>query len=116
MLPFIEQNIMKNYIESGDVLVVTAAAEINSGDVVITGSLIGVSVADAAVGEKVAVNLKGVYSLPKKAADTIDQGQAVYWDTTPGEVTETSTDNTLIGYAFAAAGGSTTTVQVKLIG
>lgn len=105
---------MKNYIQKGDVITVTAAAAIESGDAVVVGTKVGVAVKDAAIGEKVAVSLEGVYELPKKAADNIAVGALCYWDADPGEITTTATDNTLAGIAFAAAGTSTTTVQVKL--
>jgi predicted RecA/RadA family phage recombinase len=107
---------MKNYIQKGDVITIVAAAAIESGDAVVVGAKVGVAVADAGIGESVAVALEGVYELPKKAADTIDQGQAVYWDADPGEITETSTDHILAGYAWVAAGAATTTVQVRLVG
>lgn len=107
---------MKNFVQEGDVITIVAAAAINSGDAVVVGSKVGVAVTDAEIGDSVAVALEGVYTLPKKAADTIDQGQVVYWDADPGEITETSTDNTVAGIAWAAAGGSTTTVQVRLVG
>ena len=107
---------MKNYIQKGDVITIVAAAAIDSGDAVLVGSKVGVAVTDAEIGDSVAVALEGVFSLPKKAADTIDQGQIVYWDADPGEITETSTDNTVAGVAWAAAGAATTSVQVRLVG
>lgn len=105
---------MKNYLQSGDVLTIPAPATIASGAVVIVGQLKGVAVADAASGAPVAVQTRGVFTLPKEAALAVTLGAAIYWDATPGVATTTATDNTLIGYAAAAAGASAATVDVKI--
>lgn len=105
---------MKNYLQSGDVLTIPAPATIVSGAVVIVGQLKGVAVTDAASGAPVAVQTRGVFTLPKEAAQAVTLGAAIYWDATPGVATTTATDNTLIGYATAAAGASAATVDVKI--
>jgi predicted RecA/RadA family phage recombinase len=56
----------------------------------------------------------GVYEVKKKTTDVITQGEALYWDATEGELTETATSNTFAGYAWEAAGNTATTVLVKL--
>lgn len=105
---------MKNFIESGDVLTIPAPAAVASGGVVVAGQLIGVAVSTAASGAAVAVQTRGVFDLPKAAALAIGLGAAVYWDATPGVVTTIATDNTLIGYATAAAPASAATLRVRI--
>jgi len=94
---------MKNFVSSGDVLTIPAPATVASGDVVIAGALVGIAAHDAASGDEVTIKLGGVYELPKVAAEAWTLGAAIYWDATAKKCTTTSTDNTLIGKAAAAA-------------
>jgi predicted RecA/RadA family phage recombinase len=106
---------MRNYVQRGDALTIPApAGGVSSGDAVLTGALFGVAAADAAEGDDVAVSVEGVFELPKKAADAVSVGAALYWDATPGELTITATDNTRVGYAASAASAGTATATIKL--
>lgn len=67
----------------------------------------------SAEGDIATVSLSGVFELPKEAPLVINQGDALYFDAAANEVNKTNTD-TPIGFAFAAAGSSDTTVQVRL--
>ncbi len=113
----------KNYIQKGEVMpwTVTGAA-ITSGQVVVLGSVIGISLGDYAVGDVAEIALCGVFEVPK-ATGAITQGAPVYWDadgnpagTTAGTgaATTTSDGNKLAGYAFAAAGSNDTTAIILL--
>lgn len=105
---------MKNFLHEGERITVTAGVGVSSGDLVVVGSRVAVACADIATGATGAAATEGVFTLPKKSTDVIAQGVPVYWDADPGEITTTATDNTLAGYAFAAAGGGTTSAQVKI--
>lgn len=94
---------MKNYIQEGDVLTVTAPAAVSSGDGVQVGSIFGVAMADAASGAQVAISREGVFSLPKVAATSWSQGDPLYWDDTNKEVTNTSNTGANIQVGAAAA-------------
>lgn len=104
---------MKNYIQKGDVITVTASADITGGSMVVVGSLVGIAVTDIANGAKGEVALEGVYEVGKEA-DDIAIGVKLYHKSSTGTVTTTATSNTFAGYAFAAAGTAATTVQLKL--
>lgn len=94
-----------NFIQTGEVLTVTAPGAVSSGDpVIISGSsaIIGVATHDAASGADVEIKTRGVFQLPLTAAGTPDPGDLIYWDATPGECTETATGNTLIGICHTA--------------
>ena len=93
---------MKNYICKGNVIEITAAAAIASGDGVAVGTMFGVATGDAAIGETCVVQLTGVVSLAKKTADTFTQGCKVYWDAANKYVTTTETGNTFAGWYFGA--------------
>lgn len=105
---------MKNFIQIGDVLDHTAAANLTSGQVVVMGARIGIAVTDIADGQSGAVRVKGVVELAKASADVVAQGALLYWSAVNGNLTVTSSGNTLAGYAAAAAGSGATTVRLHL--
>ncbi|PCH70215.1 MAG: hypothetical protein COC12_08575, partial [Rhodobacteraceae bacterium] len=84
---------MKNYVQPGNTLTFTAAADVASGDGVKEGALFGVAATSAATGEDFEADIVGVFDLPK-GSDTITKGAKVYWKASPGEVTTTATGNT----------------------
>ena len=76
---------MKNFVQSGRVLsVAAAAAAVASGQVVVVGSLIGVAAGPAAIGQPFEANLEGVYEVPKAAGSAWTQGQTLMWDASAG--------------------------------
>ncbi len=81
---------MKNYIQEGDTLEVTAPADTKSGDGVMVGKLFGVAAHSAKAGERVNIDREGVYVLPKVAAQAwATEGIPLYWDA--GAVTSDAT-------------------------
>jgi predicted RecA/RadA family phage recombinase len=104
----------KNYIQPGEVLDVTLSATITSGSGLLVGVRLGVALSDGVSGDTIAVQVKGVFNLPKLGTDVVAQGAALYWDNTNKRLTTTSTSNTLAGYATAAASGTATTVNIAL--
>lgn len=107
---------MKNYVQEGKTLTVTATAAVLSGDFVVVGAIRGVAAHDAASGERLEVVTEGVFTLPKVAADEIAVGDNVYWDAAAGKVTKTAGTGSkpLVGAAVRAAGNGAVTVDVKL--
>lgn len=107
---------MKNYVQPGDYLTLTATAAISAGDGVLAGSLFGVAATDAALGATFEAALTGVFDLPKTGSQAWTVGVAIYWDDTEKECTTVSTDNTLIGLAVQAVGSGAdeTTGRVRL--
>jgi predicted RecA/RadA family phage recombinase len=106
---------MKNYVQRGETVTLTAPASVLSGAGVLVGSIFGVAEYTAGSGDEVEVNLVGVFDLPK-AAGAITQGAKVYWDNTAKNVTTTASGNSLIGAAVAAAANGASTVRVRLNG
>lgn len=110
---------MRSYIQKGDVMPVTAAGAIASGDVVVTGALAGIAACDAALGESVEVSLTGVYAVP--VASAIAQGTRVYYDPENKVATASADDGgtpatafPALGYAFAASGAEDAVIAVRL--
>lgn len=105
---------MKNYIQRGDVLDVTLAADVASGGVVVAGELVGVATTAGVTGDVVSVNLCGVFEVAK-ATGAISLGAKVYWDAANSNATTTASGNKQIGHAWVAALSGDATVQVKLL-
>ena len=95
---------------------VTAPASVTSGGGVVVGNLFGIAAYDAGSGEEVEVSLVGVFEL-KKASGQINEGAAVWWNATNGEVSNVTGGGFYpIGVAVKAAGSSDTTCRVRLSG
>ena len=103
---------MKNFVQHGKTIVVTAGADIASGDLVTVGATVGVAAGSALNTEEVVLNLDGVYTLPKASATVIAQGAKVY--VASGLITTTVGSNVFVGYAHAAAGDGAVVVDVLL--
>lgn len=104
----------RKYIQPGEVIDHTAGSNLTSGAVVVMSTLVGVALVDIASGATGSVQIAGVFEINKLSTDVIAQGDLVYWDATPGEITTTSAGNTLAGKAVSAAGNGVLTVKVKL--
>jgi predicted RecA/RadA family phage recombinase len=107
---------MKNFVQKGETVTLTAPANVNSGDVVIVGSIIGVASISASSGSDVEVVTRGIFDLPKLTPLAIAQGTKVYWDATAKNVTNISTGNSLLGAATIAALSAATIARVRLNG
>lgn len=108
---------MKNYIQAGDVIEVTApAGGVTSGAPLLIGALFGVACTTAAAGIRVNLATRGVFDLPKLGTDTITEGQRVFFDAANDRITETAASNYAIGSATEAAGNGAATVRVRLDG
>lgn len=104
---------MKNYIEKGRILTVTAQAAVSSGDALLIGDILVVAVTSANIGDQFACDVRGVFELPK-AAVAINQGVAVYWDDVAKNITTVTAGNKQIGFAWSAQLAADPTIYVKL--
>ena len=59
----------KNYVQEGKVIPFTAAADVVSGQVVVVGTLAGVSLTDVAQGSIGQLAITGVWDIPAATAD-----------------------------------------------
>jgi len=103
----------QNHIAEGEVWDVPISATVASGSGIKVGSVIGVALGSGVNGDTIRVAVSGVWELPK-ASGAITQGAPLYWDDTNKRLTTTATDNTLAGYAYAAAVSGATVVRCKL--
>lgn len=109
---------MKNYVQPGNTITLTAPYAVTSGDGLLVGSIFGVAAGTAALGDPVETALEGVYDLKKVASQAWAVGDKIYWDNTAKQTTKTLTSNTLIGVATdVVAGGATDLIgRVRLNG
>lgn len=109
---------MKNYVQPGNTITLTAPYAVTSGDGLLVGSIFGVAAGTAILGDPVETAVEGVYDLKKVASQAWAVGDKIYWDNTAKNTTKTLTSNTLIGVATdVVAGGATDLIgRVRLNG
>jgi predicted RecA/RadA family phage recombinase len=106
---------MKNFVQEGDYLDITAPAEIESGEGVLIGDLFGVAVTDIANGAKGVLAVKGVYSIAKVTSDGGAAAWApAYWDATAKKVTGVASGNVQVGLFTEANLTADATARVLL--
>lgn len=76
---------MKNFIQDGEVINITAASDLTSGTAVAVGVLLAVPVTDIASGDVGAACINGVVELPKLKTADISAGDALTWDVSAGK-------------------------------
>lgn len=92
---------MKNFVESGEVLELTApSGGVVSGTAYLIGALVVVATVTAAEAAKFIAEVVGVVELPKVADEGWTENLKVYWDNSAKKVTLVSSGNTLIGTAY----------------
>jgi predicted RecA/RadA family phage recombinase len=95
---------MKNYVQPGNTITLTAPYDVASGDGLLVGAIFGVATGAAANGEAIEAALVGVFDLKKVGSQAWAVGDKIYWDNTAKETTKTVASNTLIGVAIEAVG------------
>lgn len=105
---------MKNYIQPGDHITITAGSTVASGDVVQAGQLLGIATDDAVMGQTLTIKTTGVFRVPKATSESWTVGALVYWNGTA--MTTTASTNTPAGCAVEAAGNDDTEGVVRLNG
>jgi predicted RecA/RadA family phage recombinase len=109
---------MKNYVQPGNTITLTAPYAVTSGDCLLVGAIFGVAAGIAILGDPVETAVESVHDLKKVASQAWAAGDKIYWDNTAEQTTKTPTANTLIGVATeAVAGGATDLIgRVRLNG
>lgn len=104
---------MRNFVQPGKVLTVTAVAAVKSGEFVKVGAIFGVAATDAKIGQEFELQTGEVFDLPKTSAQAWVVGDVIY-ATATGVMTTVSTDNTKVGVAVAVAANPSGTGRVRL--
>lgn len=99
---------MKNYVNEGKTLTITAGSDLTSGDVVAVGSnLVGVAQGDAANGSECVLVLEGAFTLP--AAIGVTAGDPVEWS---GSSFETVSTGAQVGVALTSENAATAVIKL----
>jgi predicted RecA/RadA family phage recombinase len=108
---------MKNFVQPGDTITLTAPADVAAGVCINNGVLAGVTITAAANGAPVECATRGVFELAKTSAQAWTVGQAIYLiPSTRTVTTATTAGNLLIGAAYAIADNPSSTGLVRLNG
>jgi predicted RecA/RadA family phage recombinase len=109
---------MKNFVQKGETLTLTAPYAVSSGGGALVGSIFGVAATDVASGDEGEFQVAGVFDLTREAGGSTgwSQGTLIYWNNTTKVITKTATSNKLIGVAVRAAADGDATGRVRLNG
>lgn len=88
---------MRNFIQIGNTISVTAPATVASGDALMVRDLFGIATADAESGKPLELLVAGVVRVP--ATGTILKGDLVYWDGSAVTTDDDSGANPRVGHA-----------------
>lgn len=113
---------MINYEQPGDVITITAGADIAAGAVVRVGALLGVACSAIANGASGEVKITGVFNVPKVSAAVIAQGERLVWDASAAAFDDSAATPATgdvsgeAAVAFEAAGNGVTEISVLFTG
>ena len=104
---------MKNFIQPGDVVTVTApTGGVTSGQLVIVSAIVGVAATTQPAGADVELATTGVFDLAKNPPNTLVAGGVAKVSAGSGIITSSGTLG--VGWILAAAGAGSATCRVKL--
>jgi predicted RecA/RadA family phage recombinase len=107
---------MRNYVQPGEHLTLTMPAAVTSGAGVLIGAIFGVAQGNCPANEQVVLVRRGVFDLPKLAAQAWVPGAKVYWNDTDKVCTTVATGNTAIGAVAEPAANPSAIGRVLLDG
>lgn len=107
---------MRNFVQPGENLTLTAPAAVVSGQPVKIGRIVGIATGDAPASGEVVLVTVGVFDLPKVAAEALAAGDPIYLRASDNLVTGVASGNTLIGVATAPSANPSATARVRLNG
>ena len=104
------------FVQTGDSVDYTPAANVLAGDVIVQGDLVGVPKLDITANRLGSLAVSGVFDFPKDTGSSsgIAAGTKCYWDAVNEVATATVGSNKLIGKAVQAAGDDDETVRIRL--
>ena len=108
---------MKNYVQRGEVIDFTPNVDVDSGAVVILGTLVAIAAAAVPANNVGAAVIEGVFDLPKKTGTAITAGATLTWSVADSAFTVgAGVPGDTLGGAIAvnAAGTNDTVVRAKL--
>jgi predicted RecA/RadA family phage recombinase len=104
---------MKNFIQQGRSIEITAPYAATTGGGMLLGTLFGVVADTVGSGATAEIVIEGVFDIAKDAS-VFSAGDLVYWDDTNKVVTSTATGNRTVGRAIQAQLTGDATCRVHL--
>jgi len=108
---------MKNYVQPGDTLTVTAPYDLTPGAGCLVGIMFGIACGSYLSGAVDAeIKTEGVFDITALSTDTASGTAlvAAYWDNTNKRITTTVGSNTKVGVIVKAKLNGDTTARVRL--
>ncbi len=106
---------MKNFVQSADILTITAPYNASSGTGVQVGSYVfGVACSDLVSGSAGQIQTCGVFDVAKVSAQAWTAGDKIYWDNSAKLFTTVQSTNLAVGVAVAGAANPSSTGRVML--
>lgn len=102
------------FVQDGRYIDYTPTTAVASGQVIVQGDLVGVTVRPIAAGELGALAVDGIFDFAKATTVAYTVGTILYWDDTNNVVTTVATGNKQVGKVVRAAATTDSTVRVKL--
>lgn len=109
---------MKNFIQEGEYITLTAPYDVASGGGALVGITFGVAVTSVVSGAEASFATEGVFTMTKATGASTGgaQGTAAYWNNSSKVITAVSSGNTKVGVFTATCTDGATTCQVRLNG
>lgn len=108
---------MKNYKGPPNPLKIALPYDRTAGQGVLLGNLFGVCRTSGVSGDKVAIDIEGIFNVTKLSTDNVATvGVKLYWDDTNKRLTSTAGSNKFVGVSYATADGSTATIDIAVRG
>jgi len=107
---------MRNYVQPGDVITVTAPADVASGVLIKVGMIVGVTQYAALSGQPVEISTTGVFDLAKTSAQAwATVGLPIYFIPGSGLLTTANTSgNQFVGVNVETAANPSGTGRIRL--
>lgn len=104
------------YVQTGDAVDYTPAADVKAGDVVVLNDLTGIAKLDIKADKLGALAVTGVFDVPKAtgAGSAIAAGAKVWWDAAVKQATTVALAQGYLGKAVKAAADADAAVRVRL--
>jgi len=104
------------YKHRGDAVDYTPSSDVDAGEVVVQGDLVGIAKRNITADVLGALAVKGVFDMAKAtgSSSALTAGAKVYWDAASDIVTATVGANKYVGKVVEAAGADDETVRVRL--
>jgi predicted RecA/RadA family phage recombinase len=107
---------MKNYVQPGKTLTLTAPYARNSGQAALIGTIVAIAAGDVANAARGEWDVQGVFDVDKATGTAWTEGATIYWDNAAKLFTTVSTSNTKAGVAVANDAAGTMAQSVDTVG